>query len=124
MFPVFFYAVAALVCITTMSRMIEEQRTQIGVLKALGYSEASIMGKYLFYSGAAAISGCLFGYFFGTWFFPKVIWYAYGTMYDVDEIVYVFAFHLAYNTLIEVGISLTKYPFVFITSVPLPFSSV
>ncbi len=44
-FPVFFYAVAALVCITTMNRMIEEQRTQIGVLKALGYSEASIMGK-------------------------------------------------------------------------------
>ena len=59
-FPVFFYAVAALVCITTMNRMIEEQRTQIGVLKALGYSEAAIMGKYLFYSGAAAISGCLF----------------------------------------------------------------
>ena len=49
-FPVFFYAVAALVCITTMNRMIEEQRTQIGVLKALGYSEAAIMGKYLFYS--------------------------------------------------------------------------
>ena len=89
-FPVFFYAVAALVCITTMSRMIEEQRTQIGVLKALGYSEASIMGKYLFYSGAAAISGCLFGYFFGTWFFPYVIWIAYSTMYDVADIIYVF----------------------------------
>ena len=89
-FPVFFYAVAALVCITTMSRMIEEQRTQIGVLKALGYSEASIMGKYLFYSGSAAITGCLFGYFFGTWFFPYVIWYAYSTMYDVADIIYVF----------------------------------
>lgn len=89
-FPIFFYAVAALICITTMNRMVEEQRTQIGVLKALGYSQASIMGKYLFYSGTAAISGCLFGYFFGIWFFPKMIWYAYGSMYDVDDIVYIF----------------------------------
>lgn len=89
-FPFFFYAVAALVCITTMSRMIEEQRTQIGVLKALGYSKASIMGKYLFYSGLAAISGCIFGYFFGTWMFPKIIWFAYSSMYDVADIVYVF----------------------------------
>ena len=89
-FPVFFYAVAALVCITTMNRMVEEQRTQIGVLKALGYSQAAIMGKYLFYSGAAAIAGCFFGYFFGTWFFPVVLWFAYGTMYDVAPIHYVF----------------------------------
>lgn len=89
-FPVFFFAVAALVCVTTMNRMVEEQRTQIGVLKALGYSQRSIMGKYLFYSGSAAISGCLAGYFFGIWFFPLVIWYAYGSMYDVDSIIYVF----------------------------------
>ena len=47
-FPIFFFLVAALVCVTTMNRMVEEQRTQIGVLKALGYSEGSIMGKYLF----------------------------------------------------------------------------
>lgn len=109
-FPVFFYAVAALVCITTMSRMIEEQRTQIGVLKALGYSEASIMGKYLFYSGSAAITGCLFGYFFGTWFFPYVIWYAYSTMYDVADIVYVFdagllLFSLAVSCLCSMGVT-------------------
>lgn len=45
-FPIFFFLVAALVCITTMNRMVEEQRTQIGVLKALGYSEGVIMGKY------------------------------------------------------------------------------
>lgn len=109
-FPVFFYAVAALVCITTMNRMVEEQRTQIGVLKALGYSEAAIMGKYLFYSGAAAISGCLFGYFFGTWFFPKVIWFAYGSMYDVDEILYVFdagilIFSLIVSALCSMGVT-------------------
>lgn len=53
-FPVFFFLVAALVCMTTMNRMVEEQRTQIGVLKALGYGNGSIMGKYLFYAGSAA----------------------------------------------------------------------
>ena len=110
-FPVFFYAVAALVCVTTMSRMIEEQRTQIGVLKALGYSDASIMGKYLFYSGSAAISGCLFGYFFGTWFFPIVIWLAYSTMYDVADIVYVFdaevlIFSMIVSILCSMGVTL------------------
>lgn len=89
-FPIFFFAVAALVCVTTMNRMVEEQRTQIGVLKALGYSQGAIMGKYLFYSGAAAISGCIAGYFFGIWFLPLVIWYAYGSMYDVDSIIFVF----------------------------------
>lgn len=99
-FPFFFYAVAALVCITTMSRMIEEQRTQIGVLKALGYSKASIMGKYLFYSGLAAISGCIFGYFLGTWMFPKIIWFAYSSMYDVADIVYVFEGNLLIFSLI------------------------
>ncbi|MBR5583804.1 MAG: ABC transporter permease, partial [Lachnospiraceae bacterium] len=109
-FPVFFYAVAALVCVTTMNRMIEEQRTQIGVLKALGYSEASIMGKYLFYSGSAAISGCLVGYFFGTWFFPYVIWIAYSTMYDVAEIQYVFdagvlIFSLIVSILCSMGVT-------------------
>lgn len=106
-FPVFFYAVAALVCITTMNRMVEEQRTQIGVLKALGYSQASIMGKYLFYSGAAAISGCIFGYFFGTWFFPLVIWFAYGSMYDVAPITYVFdAGILAFSLLVSIACSM------------------
>lgn len=109
-FPIFFYAVAALVCITTMNRMIEEQRTQIGVLKALGYSEASIMGKYLFYSGSAAITGCLFGYFFGTWFFPIVIWFAYSTMYDVADILYVFdagvlIFSLVVSILCSMGVT-------------------
>ena len=73
-FPVFFILVAALVCMTTMSRMVEEQRTQIGVLKALGYSEGTVMGKFMFYSGSAALIGCALGYFGGTFLFPKVIW--------------------------------------------------
>ena len=89
-FPVFFFLVAALVCMTTMNRMVEEQRTQIGVLKALGYGEARIMGKYLFYSGSAAFTGCVTGYFLGIHLFPLVIWQAYGMMYQFGEIVYAF----------------------------------
>ena len=90
-FPVFFFLVAALVCSTTMNRMVEEQRTQIGVLKALGYSKIVIMSKYLFYAGAAALTGCVAGFFGGTWLFPEVIWSAYGIMYRVDALVYVFS---------------------------------
>lgn len=88
-FPVFFFLVAALVCMTTMNRMVEEQRTQIGVLKALGYGEAAIMGKYLFYSGSAALAGCIAGYFLGIHLFPFVIWTAYGMMYQMGSIVYI-----------------------------------
>ena len=94
-FPVFFFLVAALVCITTMNRMVEEQRTQIGVLKALGYGENTIMSKYMIYSGLAAVSGCVFGFFVGTWGFPKVIWFCYGIMYNADPIFYIFSWKLA-----------------------------
>ena len=88
-FPVFFFLVAALICMTTMNRMVEEQRTQIGVLKALGFSEGKIMGKYLFYSGSAAISGTLIGYVLGIHFFPLVIITAYGIVYKMGWIYYV-----------------------------------
>lgn len=87
-FPVFFFLVAALVCITTMNRMVEEQRTQIGVLKALGYSDGKIMSKYFFYAGSAAVAGWAVGYFGGSYLFPAVIWYAYGIMYQMDVLVY------------------------------------
>ncbi len=88
-FPVFFFLVAALICMTTMNRMVEEQRTQIGVLKALGFSEGRIMGKYLFYSGSAVISGTLIGYVLGIHFFPLVIITAYGIVYKMGGIYYV-----------------------------------
>lgn len=89
-FPLFFFLVAALVCITTMNRMVEEQRTQIGVLKALGYGEGAIMGKYMFYAGSGAVSGCILGFFAGTYLFPAVIWTAYHIMYNTCGISYVF----------------------------------
>ncbi|MCR5310055.1 MAG: FtsX-like permease family protein [Lachnospiraceae bacterium] len=89
-FPLFFFLVAALVCMTTMNRMVEEQRTQIGVMKALGYAERSIMGKYLFYSGSAAMVGCIIGFLGGSYIFPAVIWTAYDIMYNMKPIVFVF----------------------------------
>ncbi len=89
-FPLFFFLVAALVCVTTMKRMVEEQRTQIGVLKALGYSRHQIIGKYLFYSGSAAITGSLLGYALGSRGLPLVIWEIYGIMYDFAPLENVF----------------------------------
>lgn len=89
-FPVFFFLVAALVCMTTMNRMVEEQRTQIGVMKALGYGEMRIMSKYLFYSGSAAIVGSVTGFFVGSRFFPFVIYVAYDIMYNLGDMVYVY----------------------------------
>lgn len=90
-FPVFFFLVALLVCITTMNRMVDDQRTQIGVLKALGYSRLSVMGEYIFYSGSSAFSGGLLGYAMGSIVFPYIIWNAYGIMYEVS------GFHLVFD---------------------------
>ena len=99
-FPVFFFLVAALICMTTMNRMIEEQRTQIGVLKALGYGNAAIMGKYLFYAGSAAVVGAVIGCVGGTWLFPRVIWTGYSIMYSMGEIEYYFDIRVAVLSLL------------------------
>lgn len=80
-FPVFFFLVAALVCLTTMTRMVEEQRTQIGVLKSLGYKKSSIAFKYLVYANSACISGSLFGLCVGYIVFPTVIMKTYRILY-------------------------------------------
>lgn len=99
-FPVFFFLVAALICMTTMNRMIEEQRTQIGVLKALGYGNAAIMSKYLFYAGSAAVVGAVIGCIGGTWLFPRVIWTGYSIMYSMGEIEYYFDIRVAVLSLL------------------------
>ena len=90
-FPVFFFMVAALVCMTTMNRMVEDQRTQIGVLKALGYSNGRIMLKFVSYSGSAALIGASLGFVLGTVGFPQAIWYAYQMMYNAGGISYYFS---------------------------------
>ena len=85
-FPLFFFAVAALVCLTTMNRFVGEERGQLGIFKALGYSSAAIMGRYFFYSGSAAILGCALGTVVGSIVFPSVIWQAYMIMYSMPQI--------------------------------------
>ena len=83
-FPVFFLLIAALVCITTMTRMVNEERTQIGTLKALGYSNTAIISKYLIYAGSGAILGCGLGVLAGSIVFPKIIWQAYCIMLYIE----------------------------------------
>lgn len=93
-FPVFFVLVAALVCLTGMTRMVDEQRTQIGTMKALGYKSGQIMMKYLFYALTASVLGALIGLAVGTRVFPWVIITAYGMMYDMPTLLTPFDFEL------------------------------
>ncbi len=74
MFPLFFFLVAALVCITTMSKMVDEERTQLGVMKALGYGSGAITAKYLAYSGSASSWDVCWGCVGGSVIFPSAIW--------------------------------------------------
>ena len=80
-FPVMFFLVAALISLTTMTRMVEEERTQIGTLKALGYGKAAIASKYLCYALFATLGGSLAGIAFGEKFLPFVIVTSYRIMY-------------------------------------------
>ena len=90
-FPVFFVLVAALVCVTTMTRMVNEERTQIGTLKAMGYSSPVIMAKYLLYAGLSALLGCLLGFFLGATGLPYLVWYAYNIMYQYEDLLFHFS---------------------------------
>ncbi|MEG2596318.1 MAG: FtsX-like permease family protein [Ruthenibacterium sp.] len=85
-FPIFFFLVAALVALTTMTRMVEEERLQIGTMKALGYKKSAIMAKYIFYAMAASVLGCIFGLAVGFNLFPTVIWNAYTMMYTLPKL--------------------------------------
>ena len=80
-FPELFFLVAALISLTTMTRMVEEERTQIGTLKALGYGKGAIAGKYLMYAFLATMGGSVFGVLVGEKIFPYVIIYSYQIMY-------------------------------------------
>lgn len=80
-FPELFFLVAALISLTTMTRMVEEERTQIGTLKALGYGKGAIAGKYLMYAFLATMGGSIFGVLIGEKLFPYVIIYSYQIMY-------------------------------------------
>lgn len=86
-FPIVFFIIATLISLTTMTRMVEEERVQIGTLKALGYNKFQIMSKYIIYSLTASVIGGIFGAIFGLKFFPYVIITMYQMMYDITTLV-------------------------------------
>lgn len=86
-FPLFFFLVAALVALTTMTRMVEEERQQVGTLKALGYSSGKIAAKYLIYAALASVLGSIFGLAVGSNLFPAIIISAYNIMYDYPYVL-------------------------------------
>lgn len=96
-FPAFFFLVAALVCLTTMTRMIDDQRTQIGIMKALGYSSSSIMLKYMVYSGSATLFGSIFGIAVGAFAFPAIVWFGYDIIYNFSSLVFTMDWALAFG---------------------------
>ena len=89
-FPIFFVLIAALVCTTTMTRMVNDERTLIGTMKAMGYGSGAIMSKYLLYAGSSALLGCLGGYYIGTAAIPRIIWVAYNISYHYTDLNYFF----------------------------------
>ncbi len=95
-FPVLFFLVAALISLTTMTRMVEEERTQIGTLKALGYSKRAIMSKYVGYAFLATIGGSIFGVLIGEKILPYIIVYSYKIMYvHIPDIVIPYSIYYA-----------------------------
>lgn len=86
-FPVFFFLIAALVCLTTMTRMVDEQRTYIGTIKALGYGRGPIAFKYLFYAASASVLGSIAGLAIGFTLFPTVIFNAYEILFTMPPVI-------------------------------------
>lgn len=85
-FPVFFFMVALLVALTTMTRLVEENRTQIGTLKALGFKNGQILGEYLMYSLLSSALGCILGFAVGFRLFPLAISSAYSMMFNMPTV--------------------------------------
>ena len=84
--PMIFFLVAALVCLTTMKRLVDEQRGQIGIFVALGFNKRAIIGKYVSYALLATFIGCFLGILLGQVLFPTVIYHTWRLMYDLPEI--------------------------------------
>ena len=86
-FPTFFFIVSTMVCLTTLTRMVEEERTQLGTLKALGYSNKMISSKYLLYSATASFVGVVIGVILGFVAIPRIICTAWGIMYEMPSTI-------------------------------------
>ena len=95
-FPIVFFIVAALISLTSMTRMVEEQRVQIGTLKALGYNKLQIASKYIIYATLATVIGGLIGLVIGFSILPKVIADIYAMVYDVPDVI--LEFNMTYAT--------------------------
>ncbi|MGN1399625.1 MAG: FtsX-like permease family protein [Erysipelotrichaceae bacterium] len=89
-FPVLFYLVAALVCVTTMTRLIDEQRGQIGIFRALGFTKGQIIGKYVIYALTASVVGSAIGLVVGMMIFPTVIYETWRIMYYFPDMIKLF----------------------------------
>ena len=98
--PIMFFLVAALVCLTTMKRLVDEQRGQIGIFVALGYSNAQIIGKYVSYALLASLCGGLIGSFIGQMLFPTVIYNTWRMAYYLPDIILSFPIR---NLILSVG---------------------
>lgn len=85
-FPFVFFLVAALVCLTTMTRMVDEDRTIIGTFKALGYSNATIASRYLLYAASASLIGSILGVSLGFWLLPTIVWNAYQIIFILPDL--------------------------------------
>ena len=85
--PMFFFLVAILICLTTMTRMVEENRLEIGTLKALGYKDLEISWKYIIYASIASILGSVLGILIGSTVLPSIISNAYESIYNVPKII-------------------------------------
>ncbi|HCM89377.1 MULTISPECIES: ABC transporter permease [Vagococcus] len=94
-FPVFFFMIAALICLTTMTRMVDEKRGEIGTLKALGYSNFEIAQKFIVYAVLASVIGSLLGLVIGFNVFPSVIYNAYGSLYNLPPVI--ITYYLSYS---------------------------
>ncbi len=103
-FPVVFFLVAALISLTSMTRMVEEQRTQIGTLKALGYNNFQITQKYILYASSACVVGGILGMCIGFVLLPKVLWALYGMMYQITDIYICFRFEIALLGLVLISV--------------------
>lgn len=96
MFPVIFYLVSVLISLTTMTRMIEEERIEIGTLKALGYTNTQIIFKYILYSVLACVIGGILGMTVGLYLLPNIVWKLYSMIYNIPK------FYCTYR--VEIGL--------------------
>ena len=104
-FPLVFFAVAALISLTSMTRMVEEQRMQLGTLKALGYNGKQIVSKYLIYASLASILGGILGMCVGFYILPSILWALYKAMYTInDNIVLRFRWNIGGLGLLFIGV--------------------